>query len=447
MLSKPSKVRLGLRPSLRLGREELDFSGFLRAMEGRFIARRPSAVPVKRRELGSERELSSFWSVFSGVLHARDDFGYRAGVPKLPWLLLLRLAALIALAASAALLSDYTADSPSFCSAASGCGVVRQSALAHIELGDGKFVPLPLFGVLGFLVLFGASLLSRRATLLAAAVGGAAGAYLLATQAFVLGTFCWLCVTTDVSAIVAATAAFGLRKSIWDDEARARLRPWAWCALGSLALAAPLVWPRVKSAPPVPSGILPFYAAGKLNVIEFADFECPACRRFAGILKASVASYGDRVHFVRLNKPLDMHPHARDAARAYVCGQAQHVFEPMADALFETEDLTPAGIDKLAQKLGLDEKTFESCMLDPATNARIDREASLLVPPELEGLPTTYIGGKRLLGVQSPETVADALERAARGDDATGISGYVYLPIVALCGLLILRLGLRRSRA
>jgi predicted DsbA family dithiol-disulfide isomerase/uncharacterized membrane protein len=365
-------------------------------------------------------------------------------VPKLPWLLVLRVATLVALAASAALFSDYTADAPSFCSAASGCGAIRASELSHIGFGDGRFVPLPLLGLAGFALLYSASLASRHATLVAAALGGAVGAFLLYTQAFVLHTFCWLCVTTDVSALVAAGAAFMLSPGVWDDQARARLRVWVWWALGALAIAAPLGWPRVKSAPPVPGGVLAFYRPGKLNVVEFADFQCPACRRFSGILKDALAPHGDRVNFVRLNKPLLMHQYARDAAHAAVCADAQHKAEPMAEALFATEDLTPAGIDKVAASVGLDAKAFESCVLDPATDARVEREANLLVPPELEGLPTTYIGGKRLLGVQSPEVVTDALERAARGEGATGISGYVYLPIVALLVLLILRLGMRR---
>jgi protein-disulfide isomerase len=288
-------------------------------------------------------------------------------------------------------------------------------------------------------------MVSRRATLVAAGIGGVIAVWLLYTQAFVLHRFCWLCVTTDVSAIIAAGAAFALPTSLWDDEAKARLRPWAWWALAALAVLAPLGWPRVKTAPPVPGAVLRLYQPGKINVVEFADFECPACRRFAGILEDSLAKYGERVHFVRLNKPLEMHPHSRDAARAAVCAEAQHKSEPMADALFATDDLTPAGIDKLAQAVGLDTRAFESCMVDPATDARVERESNMLVPPELEGLPTTYIGGKRLLGVQSPEAVADALERAARGEGSTGISGYVYLPIVALLGLSILRFGLRRS--
>ena len=366
-------------------------------------------------------------------------------MPKLPWLVVLRVAALVALAASAALLSDYTSDAPSFCSAASGCGAIRASELAHIQIGDGKFVPLPFFGLVGFAVLFAASMLSRLATQVAAGFGACAGAFLLYTQAFVLQQFCWLCVTTDVSALIAGGAAFALAPGVWDHEAKSRLRPWAWWAWGALAIAAPLAWPKVKLAPAVPAQVLKLYKPGKLNVVEFADFQCPACRRFADNLKTALHPFGDRVHFVRLNKPLEMHEFAKDAARAAVCGEAQQKTEPMADALFAAEDLSPAGIERVAAAVGLDAKLFESCMLDPATSARVARESEMLVPPELEGLPTTYIGGKRLLGVQSAEVVTDALERAARSDGSSGVSGYVYLPIVALLGLLVLRFGVRRA--
>src|SRR6187551_2026785 len=80
MLSKPSKLRLGVRPGGRLGREGLDFSGFLRAMEGGFIARPTPAVLWKRRRFRPAREFSVFSTVFSGVLHEPRDFGYRPGV-------------------------------------------------------------------------------------------------------------------------------------------------------------------------------------------------------------------------------------------------------------------------------------------------------------------------------------------------------------------------------
>jgi uncharacterized membrane protein/predicted DsbA family dithiol-disulfide isomerase len=366
-------------------------------------------------------------------------------VPKLPWLVILRVATLIALAASAALLADYTADSPSFCSAQSGCGAVRASEYARVQLQGGSFVPLPALGLIGFAVLYAASLVHRRAALSIASFGGAVALWLLWVQAFVLKQFCWLCVTADVSALAAAVAAWGLRSAAFDEGDARRLRSWAWWGLGTLALAAPLLWPGVKAAPAVPGGVLARFQPGKINVVEFADFQCPACRRFHPVLKPILKKYGDRVHFVRLNKPLDSHAYALDAARAAICGEAQGQAEPTADALFNARDLSPAAIDRLAQELGLDTARFASCLVDPATSARIERESALLVPPEFEGLPTTYVGGKRLLGVRTALDVEDALERAARGEGVTGIPWFVYLPLVlAVVAVLVLR-GRSRS--
>lgn len=382
---------------------------------------------------------------------APGEFGYRADVAKLPWLLVLRLAALVGLAASAALLSDYTADAPSFCRAASGCAAVRASPYSHLSFGEGKFVPLPALGLLGFAALYVATLLSRRLAVAAAVIGGVAGAWLLYVQAVVLQHFCWLCVTTDSAALLAAGAAlFWARTpgSGWDvaapGDVTTRLATWGWWAFGALAVAAPLVWPVVMAAPAVPGNVLRYYQPGKINVVEFADFQCPACRRYHAVLKPILEQYGGRVHFVRLNKPLASHVFAEDAARAAVCAEAQGQLEPMADALFTTPDLSPPGIARVAQTVGLDTKAFESCLVDPETKARVERESNMLVPPELEGLPTTYIGGKRLLGVQSPEAVRDALERAERGEGVSGLAWFVYLPLVALCALLILRVGVRR---
>lgn len=364
---------------------------------------------------------------------------------KLPWLVILRVATLSALVASAALLSDYASEVPSFCSPHSGCGAVRASSFARVPLQGGSFVPLPAFGLIGFAVLYAASLIQRRAVLSIASFGGAVALWLLWVQAFVLKQFCWLCVTTDVSALVAAVAAWGMRGADFDTGAVRRLRAWAWLGLGALALAAPLLWPKVKASPAVPSAVSAHFQPGKINVVEFADFQCPACRRFHPVLKPILKKYGDRVHFVRLNKPLESHAYALDAARAAICAEIQGQAEPMADALFNARDLSPAGIDRLAQELRLDTERFASCLVERATSARIERESAMLVEPEFEGLPTTYVGGKRLLGVRTALDVEDALERAARGEGVTGIPWFVYLPLVVAVGAVLILRGRARS--
>src|SRR6185503_6117111 len=92
------------------------------------------------------------------------------------------------------------------------------------------------------------------------------------------------------------------------------------------------------------------YEPGKINVVEFADFECPYCRALHPVLKRVIQDYpADRVHFVRKHVPLEMHELARPAARAAVCTEEQGKGEAMADALVQAE-LSEAAIRRAAQQ-------------------------------------------------------------------------------------------------
>src|SRR4029079_3949079 len=117
------------------------------------------------------------------------------------------------------------------------------------------------------------------------------------------------------------------------------LRIWAWLALSLLAVAAPALWAEAKPRPPVPPRGAELYQSGKINVVEFADFECPFCRMLHSRLQAIIASYAGQVNFVRLNMPLERHEHARDAARAAICAEDQKRGDAIAEKLFTAEDL------------------------------------------------------------------------------------------------------------
>jgi predicted DsbA family dithiol-disulfide isomerase/uncharacterized membrane protein len=398
------------------------------------------------------------------------------------WLLLLRLAALVALATSAALMADYVAPEPTFCGAGSGCAHVRASGWGHLPLPGLPEIPVPLLGIVGFSFVLGASLIpdaQRRArvTVPLAGVLALSGLALIFLQLFVIGHICVFCVVVDLCALVVGGAAMGLRGEGWEDSAReeltqtfivdsaqlaaesqrlrgvwredsrvytppnpliaaarplrVRLKSWAWAGLGVLAIAAPLGWIQVRPAAPVPSVIRELYEPGKINVVEFADFQCPHCRDLHFRLKEVLASYGDRVHFERRHVPLPMHPQAGEAARAAICAEAQGRGDALADHLFEAEDLTPGANRRAAERLGLDLGRFDACLAAPSTNARIAADIELLREAGFEGLPTTYVGGQRILGAERTEVFRDAMESAARGDDRVGVPAWAYL---LLCG-------------
>jgi predicted DsbA family dithiol-disulfide isomerase/uncharacterized membrane protein len=346
----------------------------------------------------------------------------------------LRVAALIALAVSAALYVDYTSAAPSFCSADSACGTVRRSGFGYIDVSGLPLVPVPILGVAGFAVLLAVSLLRgevwRRRVLPALGVtGGVIGVLLVAIQAVKIGAFCAWCVAADSSAVVVAvTSVFAARAGPGDE----RLAVWGWATLGVLAVAAPILWPRLRVQPPVPATIAKYYQPGKINVVEFADFECPFCRALHTRLKALIKEYPGQVNFVRLNLPLERHPHARDAARAWLCAIPQGKGEEMADRLFTAEDLSTRGLRHIAVELGLDIRDFDRCMVDPRTDATIDRQGAILRDAGFEGLPTTYVGSRRIVGAAPDGVFRDAFERARRGDGETGVPGPIYVLVVVL---------------
>jgi len=360
-------------------------------------------------------------------------------------LLALRGALCIGLAASAALAVDYRSANSGFCGPESGCAALRQTDLAYLW---GIGVTLPELGLVGLGVAFVLTL-RRDATLGArlAVVGGAAGLALLALQAFALETFCWLCVTTDVAAVIAGAFGFVASRQPRSTDDRAPLRLGAWIALVLLSVVAPALWPRVKPAPAVPAEIQGFYVPGKINVIEFADFECPFCRVLHSQLSAMYEPYGERIHVVRLNVPLDRHRNALRAALSAVCSEPSGKSDELSEFLFKSEDLSAAAIDRHAASLGIDMKAFRDCLESPAARARVEREKALLHAIGFEGLPTTYVGSTRIVGAQPREVFRDALELAAENGDDRGVPAWTYALIALAIAAAIVRTGWSNGEA
>jgi uncharacterized membrane protein len=355
------------------------------------------------------------------------------------WLIVTRSFLLIALVSSAVLYSYYLAPLDSqVCSAQSGCETLRRSELAYFF--GSPFLSLPLFGMLAFSGAFALSLWTedrptpeRHAPLCwALAFGAATAVGLISYQALVARAFCWLCLVTDGSTLLAALGAFLLHRSNVLSEAKSRpvLQRWAWIALATLAIAAPLVWHGVRPLPPVHAKIRALYQPSKINVVEFADLECPHCRRLQPLLKKVMAEYPDAVHFVRKHAPLPQHPHSERAAAAVICAESlAQRGEEMVDLLVASE-LSDESIDTAARDLKLDTLSFDGCVQAPETQARMFSDLALLREVGFEGLPTTYVGPQRFVGVRTEEAWRDAFDRAGRGEGDSGVPGPLFVALV-----------------
>jgi predicted DsbA family dithiol-disulfide isomerase/uncharacterized membrane protein len=327
---------------------------------------------------------------------------------------------------------------PAFCDVGSGCYKVRASGYGSILR-----VPVPLIGLLAFTSLMAISLvkneLAEILTRVLACVGGAVGAALLLVQAFYLHVFCKLCVAVDISAIVAALAAL-----LWVDQADspAPSPRWLWPLATVFAMVAPGAWAKFQPSPPVPPEIANLWVPGKLNVVEFADFQCPFCRELHPSMSQLLREYSEHVNFVRLNVPLPSHPDARTAARAYCCAEDQGKGEEMADALFRSPDLSPEACERLAMSLGLSPATYRSCVVSPGTEARIDEQTQRARSSGLAGLPTVWIGDKGFVGLQSISTLRAAFVEAAHGKPTrlpTAVLWAGFATVLAVFGAIAMR--------
>lgn len=108
------------------------------------------------------------------------------------------------------------------------------------------------------------------------------------------------------------------------------------------------------------------YADARLAIIEFSDFECPFCGRYArDTYPRLIEEYVDtgKIRYVFRHFPLDSHPLAFRAAEAAECAAREGMYWGMHDLLFAADGAL-AEVDLLgyAVTLGLQRRDFEMCL-------------------------------------------------------------------------------------
>ncbi|MGI8917624.1 MAG: DsbA family protein [Pyrinomonadaceae bacterium] len=153
-------------------------------------------------------------------------------------------------------------------------------------------------------------------------------------------------------------------------------------------------------------------ATAPVTIVEFTDFQCPACAAMHPIIEEVLKSYGDKVRLVMRDFPLAIHPHARKAAEAANAAHAQGKFFEYASLLFKRQDsLDPVSLKKYATELGLDRTRFDAELDNGTYAAEVQHD---LVDGENYGVdqtPTIFVNGV-VLGTLSPDALRAAIDRA-----------------------------------
>ncbi len=164
--------------------------------------------------------------------------------------------------------------------------------------------------------------------------------------------------------------------------------------------------------------------AAPVTIIEFSDFECPACAMAFHDLHDLAGANPELVRLVFHHFPLDsecnpsvsarMHRNACLAAIASECAGRAGKFWEYHDLLFGAQD--KLGRDDLIAKasgLGIPRETFVACLDDPATRARIVSDTAAGAKLGITSTPTLVINGRKVEGAleRSRYEYVIALER------------------------------------
>ena len=190
-----------------------------------------------------------------------------------------------------------------------------------------------------------------------------------------------------------------------------------WIALGVLVLlgVTGLSWmasrPKTQVSrldPNLPAMKAEGYLLGSptapVEVIEFADFECPACGQYATITEPDVRSRlvsTGQVRMRYIDYPLPMHKNTWDASLAAACANDQGKFWEMHDALFANQDKwngeatsRPRGpIADLAKSVGLDMTKYGACMDAETHRAKIQSHLAEAEKRQIQSTPTFVFNG------------------------------------------------------
>lgn len=140
-----------------------------------------------------------------------------------------------------------------------------------------------------------------------------------------------------------------------------------------------------------------------VKLVEYSDFQCPACGQFEPYVEKIMDEYGDQIDFEYRHFPLlTIHQYALPAAIAAEAAAQQGKFWEMHDKLFAEQSVwskssTPSAyFEQYAKDLGLDVSLFKTHLQSSIISDAIKDSFNEARSRELTGTPTFFLNGEKM---------------------------------------------------
>ena len=166
-------------------------------------------------------------------------------------------------------------------------------------------------------------------------------------------------------------------------------------------------------------------ASKDLELVEFADFQCPHCKAAQANMEKLVADF-PKARIVFQNDPLvSIHPESLTAAEYGTCVAklaGSTAFFQFASAVFDGQDglATADGatltLNSAVTKAGLDPAKVSACVALPETKAAVESSIQLSKDLDISSVPTLAINGREVPANAPYETLKQIIEYQSKLD-------------------------------
>ena len=150
----------------------------------------------------------------------------------------------------------------------------------------------------------------------------------------------------------------------------------------------------------------------KVTLVEYSDFQCPACRTREPLIKSLLGEFGNHMRFVYRHFPLRAnHKNAQITAQASEAAGLQGKFWEMHGMIFENQQIwaeqdtnqTEETLIGYAEKLGLDMEKFKDDLTSGAVKDAINNDYDSGDDAGVNATPTFYLNNKKINPVNNDD--------------------------------------------
>lgn len=169
-------------------------------------------------------------------------------------------------------------------------------------------------------------------------------------------------------------------------------------------------WPEIAAA-----GTLVKGDSGAVTIVEFGDFECVFCQRFAVHLD-SLRAAGVPFQFVYRHALNRQSPSSVVSARASECARQQGRFPSAYELLMKSGEARSGTFEEIRRSIGaLDSARFHECVVEEGWAPMLATDSAAAARLGVRGTPTILVERIRYDGLPSFDSLL-AFVRRARGE-------------------------------